>query len=872
MHVLNVAGAAGIIILLANVCQAEILDPRTTTLPVYVLPGDAAVDGNVDDWAGIPPSAVPGNFRFADRNETVSRTDSFAPSLRCGVKKGGSDLYFLVVVHDPQLYSEESPHWMTGDQLELFLDFGREARGRDAPGWFNEPAKWHTPHGMGQFGFRPRTLQVEQKTFYSALATNWKADFASSMVEDGIAYEVRLDAASVLAGLDMAELPAFIGIDFGLADQDYMARLRTDSWANDNGMYRLFGDGMDHAFTTKYGMLATRPVPVPAGCKPEPLPQTLQKLFGEFPTADDVMKAIGALPDHRLANLVAWAGCQGLQLDAELVKHLMATGSPRVCENCLAVLYFTDQDAAAAKEAVHSVYAADPRKESPYVLTLANMLNEKHSFGYRERLVPLLVHKDLTVSFSAAGALAAAGGPADLPLLELTLQSICADLDHGKTEGADRKAAAYGYFFGLARETLAARTEPITIPAFTPAREVRAENTDLERFIPIDGNNVYNGKDLLRSWPKEGPKEGPKELWRAELGQGKSAVVGAAGRAFTAMAAEGKQWAVCLQPATGKMLWKAPIATEDAQPIATPVVDGDHVYFVPSRKGQEEGLGIVCLHAADGREIWRGTGELELTESCATPLIVGDAIYCPLYSGKESPFSPLAAADKLTGALLWKAPETGRRGSGIASPSYQVIDGIPQVVLSVYGRPMNEVWGVSAKTGELFWRYAANAHYGMIPSPVAAGSRVFICDGIPPFSACLQMYVRGGKIKARQVYRDAKRQCNLYNTVSVLDGAVYGCSNSSLQCTDFGTGKLLWKQEGKDWANAQQLIVADGLVFVLTTFDVILVEASKARCRELGRVRHGIELGYQQQPTLANGRLYVRGDTWVVCYDVAERK
>ena len=42
-----------------------------------------------------------------------------------------------------------------------------------------------------------------------------------------------------------------------------------------------------------------------------------------------------------------------------------------------------------------------------------------------------------------------------------------------------------------------------------------------------------------------------KELWRVEVGEGKSAVTEVGDRAFTAAQFDGKQWALCLNPATG---------------------------------------------------------------------------------------------------------------------------------------------------------------------------------------------------------------------------------------------------------------------------------------------------------------------------------
>ncbi|HUU95230.1 MAG TPA: hypothetical protein VM487_05790, partial [Phycisphaerae bacterium] len=72
-----------------------------------------------------------------------------------------------------------------------------------------------------------------------------------------------------------------------------------------------------------------------------------------------------------------------------------------------------------------------------------------------------------------------------------------------------------------------------------------------------------------------------------------------------------------------------------------------------------------------------------------------------------------------------------------------------------------------------------------------------------------------GKVRARQLYRSEKNQVNMYHTVAVLDGAVYGFGNESMQCTSLEDGKLLWKKAGEDWGRDQQLIIADGLIFAL---------------------------------------------------------
>ena len=42
----------------------------------------------------------------------------------------------------------------------------------------------------------------------------------------------------------------------------------------------------------------------------------------------------------------------------------------------------------------------------------------------------------------------------------------------------------------------------------------------------------------------------------------------------------------------------------------------------------------------------------------------------------------------------------------------------------------------------------------------------------------------------------------------------------------------------------------------------------REKFEELGRMQVPVELGRQQQPTIAHGRMYVRGTEAVVCYQI----
>jgi len=419
-------------------------------------------------------------------------------------------------------------------------------------------------------------------------------------------------------------------------------------------------------------------------------------------------------------------------------------------------------------------------------------------------------------------------------------------------------------------------------PEDGPIRIIKQENTDLERFIPADGNTVYNAAGLLRSWPKEGPKE----LWRANSLCGKSAVVEAGGRAFTMAQIDDKQYGVCLDPLTGKILWKALLLPKgnthfQGGPVASPVVDGDRVYFIPYDNEKDPfkpHCPVVCVKTG-GTELWRENDNVWATEG-STPLVIGDV----LYVASSHVDTLLMAVDKMTGRRLWaaKCPMPGPWKDKVpfttgCSLTYQKVAGIPQIITAVYYS--QELLGFHAGKGELMWRWKLPKApiNGLISTPVAVGPRLFVSAGDGGnFSACLEMVPKDGKIELTVLYSSEKLQTNFLNTVAIYDGAVFGFGSGenrqAIQCTNFADGNLLWQNEGPDWYRRQQLIVADGLIFALTRKgEVALLEASRKGYKELGRVYPGMAMGLQQQPTLANGRLYIRGEDTIVCYQVAEK-
>ena len=423
-------------------------------------------------------------------------------------------------------------------------------------------------------------------------------------------------------------------------------------------------------------------------------------------------------------------------------------------------------------------------------------------------------------------------------------------------------------------------TLPPSKATFT--RSIEARNTDLNRFIPVDGNTVFNAAGLLRTWPKDGPRE----LWRLKTGPSIGATVESGGRAFATGQLDGQQWAYCLDAKTGRIIWKTELAPEYMLPahwwgtVASPLVDEDRVYYIPYQRVNREGgkpdqkgandiCPLVCLRVSDGKELWRSGGDIPLVNGFSTPLVVGGTLFVLPQIEKNV----LMALDKVSGKVLWTGKERQPKHGGApyagASPTYLELDGEGQLI---YGLGNDEIIGVSVKDGSILWTIPRAMGHGLMASAVAVSNRVFLCSGENRFSMCIELKKREGRYSAEILYQSSREQLNWFNTPAIHDGAVYGFGSFRLQCTDLATGELMWEQfERRDWDTKQQLIIADGLIFGLTKAgELVMAEANKAGYKELGRVRHGLEIHHTQQPTLANGRLYIRGLDTVVCYQLTE--
>ena len=104
-----------------------------------------------------------------------------------------------------------------------------------------------------------------------------------------------------------------------------------------------------------------------------------------------------------------------------------------------------------------------------------------------------------------------------------------------------------------------------------------------------------------------------------------------------------------------------------------------------------------------------------------------------------------------------------------------------------------------------------------------------------------------------------------------LYGANGGNEGGFLACIDFQTGDVLWRDRN---APKGSLLLADGRIYLRSeSGEVVLIEPSREGFVERGRFKQPDRSSPPAwaHPIVANGKLYIRDQSLLLCYDVTAR-
>jgi outer membrane protein assembly factor BamB len=374
-----------------------------------------------------------------------------------------------------------------------------------------------------------------------------------------------------------------------------------------------------------------------------------------------------------------------------------------------------------------------------------------------------------------------------------------------------------------------------------------------------DGRSSETG--LLKQWDENGPPI----IWTAKnLGLGHGAPTLAGGKIFGLGTRDGKDGVWAIKETDGTELWFTPIddpksPNQNNGPSGSPTIHDGKVYALSSR-GK-----LYCLDASTGKEIWKVDfvkdlgGSIQKWGYTESVLIDGDKLICTP-GGKNT----LVALNPARGEVIWKAAVPKADAAQYSSPIVAEIAGQRQYIQFVKGG----VVSVGASDGAFLWRYDAPANgVANCSMPIEHEGHVFAASNYGVGGGLAHVTKAGDTFEAKEVYFTKKMQ-NHHGGMVLVDGYLYGDGGGSLRCIEFMTGKVAWEERtGKG-----SITYADGHLYFRdeSSGNLWLIEATPKEYVQKGKFAQTDRSKEKAwaYPVIANGKLYVRDQELMHCYDI----
>ena len=419
--------------------------------------------------------------------------------------------------------------------------------------------------------------------------------------------------------------------------------------------------------------------------------------------------------------------------------------------------------------------------------------------------------------------------------------------------------------------------------------------SDWPNFLGPGRNGLSPETGVLKEWPEEGPKM----LWRVPANKGWGSPCIYKGQVF--LSGAGKDgWSVnCYDAFAGKEVWKFNYKPERKVypagwgycPRGTVTATEKYVYNM-----DEQGI-LLCLDRKTGAKIWMrdfiaenmpfpcsGDGWKGL---CMSPLIEDKVIFQSnsLNIGEERNSPNYLGIDAESGKNIWEvtAPKGNvnkgniTNGAGGADP-FQT----PAVVMFEKEKcalvvHWNRVFAIRIRDGKIVWtlKNAGGKFHSITPG---------ITDSfllLSPYWDTMSLFKVDWSDTSKEAYKvweykEGRMDCS---TPVIYEGYAYALVEEKgkmtgpyfPRCIELATGKVMW--EGEKIEMGESLMLADGMLYIRGANELLLVEANPGKYT----LKSKFELPQKDKyfgwvmPALAYGRLFVRTDTALLCYQAGKK-
>ncbi|MGB2929106.1 MAG: PQQ-binding-like beta-propeller repeat protein [Desulfobacterales bacterium] len=368
----------------------------------------------------------------------------------------------------------------------------------------------------------------------------------------------------------------------------------------------------------------------------------------------------------------------------------------------------------------------------------------------------------------------------------------------------------------------------------------------------------------IKAWPKGSQ---PYQVWKKFIGEGFSGIAIAGEQLITAFAEDNSEFLGGFEKTTGREVWRTALGKMFVEemgngPRSTPTIDGDFAYILDSYGG------LYCINIKSGKQIWKVslTDEFEIKQPLrgfsTSPLILDETLIIH-GGGKNSAFIGL---DKTTGKTTW---QTGESIAGHSSPFTAVINNVEQSVFTISRivekngerQILDETVSLSSN-GKILWRGPSLPQIIAMPVFVPP-NKVFISSSVE--NGCLLIQVLSdGKIETAWHNKEMR---NHFNSSVYYKNHIYGFSSSTLKCLEAETAQRKWSSRG---FGKGSLIIADEKLLVLSDRGKLaMIEATQKGYNELAQAQV-IEGKSWTSPTFSDGKIYLRNQKEMACYDLTK--
>jgi outer membrane protein assembly factor BamB len=296
----------------------------------------------------------------------------------------------------------------------------------------------------------------------------------------------------------------------------------------------------------------------------------------------------------------------------------------------------------------------------------------------------------------------------------------------------------------------------------------------------------------------------------------------------------------CLDTDNGDILWEKKHPGEVPTKMSfqwtassTPTLSGDRCYVQGSKA-------LYCFTMGDGKLIWKQDSGC----SMASPLVLGEKV---IASNPQ-----LAAYNAADGKELWRNPEVVHQNS---SPNLWRKDG--KDFLLCYSK--DKLVCVRPDDGKAKWQTWLGAKSGD-QSPILVGDIALI----RAYTNMSAVDLSGAK--PTQLWRN--RDGNRGASPVIYKDRIF-TQYSKIVCRDLKNGEEKWSA-GRHKTESCSPIVADGKVITWVYEDnkwfIVQFDATADSYQEQGRLK--LDAGAYSSPAIAGGKLYLRLDDGVACYDL----